>query len=181
MAIALFLCCDLSFWQLTTIPVGIWVSLTAENLVDMLASCSGCPECVHFYIVFLHIHIDIVLDLGINKNSRKRGMPSFSLIIRRYADKPVYAHSPFMYHMHRGLIWLSLHFLCLLIHPSAVQQPGHQTNVLGPFRIYSHQHLGPVLAFDAAGPRMDDQDSVVFIHFSGEYGYPGPRSLLLIP
>jgi hypothetical protein len=32
-ALALFCSCDFSFWQLTTVPVGMWVSRTAESVV----------------------------------------------------------------------------------------------------------------------------------------------------
>lgn len=33
MALALFWICERSFWQETTMPVGMWVSRTAESVV----------------------------------------------------------------------------------------------------------------------------------------------------
>lgn len=41
-ALSLFLCWDFSSWQVTTIPVGTWVSLTAESVV--LTDCPPHPE-----------------------------------------------------------------------------------------------------------------------------------------
>ena len=32
-AVARFLCCERSFWQATTMPVGMWVMRTAESVV----------------------------------------------------------------------------------------------------------------------------------------------------
>ena len=33
MALARFLICERSFWQTTTMPVGMWVTRTAESVV----------------------------------------------------------------------------------------------------------------------------------------------------
>ena len=45
---------------------------------------------------------------------------------------------------------------------------GIELMLLSPFEVYFHEHLGPVLALDASGSGMDDQDSIVFIHLPGE-------------
>src|SRR5215472_15076398 len=73
-----FLCCERSFWQATTIPVGIWVIRTAESV-------SINPK-----VFLLDVHLDGFINFRRDKDAGKRGMAALGLVKRRNAHQTVY-------------------------------------------------------------------------------------------
>ena len=86
-----FLCCERSFWQLTTIPVGMCVMRTAESVV--FTCCPPLPP--ERYVSMrmssgLMIDLDALVDFRGDEDAGERSMPSLRLIERRDAHQAMH-------------------------------------------------------------------------------------------
>jgi len=154
MAIALFLCWECSFLATgRMMPVGIWVSLTADAV--LLTCCPPAPEALKVSQLWYHLFefdINIFFDFRKHRTSGKRCMPSFPCI-ERISDKSVTLPRISKYRMHMGRLWLSVALFIPASSPHLQFDNLHAKFMpFSPPRYILIQHLRPVLAFCSACP-----------------------------
>src|SRR2546422_5150480 len=90
MARSRFLCCERSFWQLATSPVGICVMRTAESVVFTCCPLAARAVGVHANFFGLDDNFDAVVNFRRNKDAGKRRVPPLGLIKRRNAHQSMH-------------------------------------------------------------------------------------------
>ena len=135
----------------------------------MLAAGSAGAHGVDAYIRLFDVDLDAVVDHRIDIDARKRGVAAGVRIERRDPHQPV--HPILGLQPAEGVAALDLDgrrldpglFALGLLDPVDLVAV-----LLGPARIHAQQHVGPVLAFGAAGAGMDLEVGVAGIGLARE-------------
>jgi hypothetical protein len=94
MAVAMFLCCERSSWQATTMPVGRWVRRTAESvLLTCWPPAPDGAEGVDAQVAVGDLDVEVVLvaDVGEDHHAGEAGLAARVGVERADADEAVHA------------------------------------------------------------------------------------------
>ena len=165
MARSLFLCCERSFWQLATRPVGN-VSDSHRRIggVDVLSALAAGAVGVDANVFRLNDDVDAVIDFRRDEDAGKRCVTALGLIERRDAHQAVDAD--FALQESEGVF--AVHCECRGFQPRffaglIVVENGFETLPLGPSQIHAQQHVGPILRFGTARAGMDRNDGIASV------------------
>src|SRR5690606_22110307 len=127
---------------------------------------------VDLEVAFANLDVDGIVDHGIDPDAGKAGVAAGGRIIGADAHQPV--HAALGLHPAIGIVALDqdggrLDAGLLAI----VQFDGFDLHLpaLGPAGVHAQQHAGPILAFGAAGARMDFDIAVIAVDFAREQGF----------
>ena len=137
--------------------------------VDVLAAGARGAEGVDAQIVELDVDLDLVVHLRVDEHRGERGVPPRVGVERRDAHQPV--HADFRLQQAVGVLAVDLEGDRLDARAFALQPVGDhglEALALGPAQVHAQQHLGPVLAFGAAGAGVDGDDGAARVVFAGE-------------
>lgn len=134
------------------------------RLVDVLPALASGPVSVNFEVLFVNIHDNLIVYLGIDENGSEGGVPPAACIEGGNSDKPVdtrlglaVAIGVFPFNMDGGA--LDAGFLTVLI----IKNSCFESLLLPPPQIHSQEHLRPVLRFGAPGARMNGHDGILTV------------------
>ena len=127
--------------------------------VDVLTARTRCTEGIDAQVFHADIDLDFVVDLRIHEYRCERRVPARVGIERGNAHQPVdtdfrlqQAVSVFTVYFKRDRLDARA-FALLPVHDHSAK-----THALSPAQVHAEQHLSPVLAFCAAGARMNGHD-----------------------
>ena len=170
MALSRFLCCERSFWHCTTMLVGqVHDAHRGIGHVDVLAAGAARAERIDAQIVRLDIDLDLVVHLRVDEDGGERRVPPRIGVERRDAHQAMHADLGLQHAV--GVVAVDFEGDRLDAGAFALQpvgDDGGEAVALGPAQIHAQQHLGPVLAFGAAGAGMDGHDGAALVVFAGE-------------
>ena len=137
------------------------------GLVDVLAARPARPQHVDADVRFLDLHVDAVVDRRIDIHAGERGVPARVGVERRDAHQAM--HAALGLEPAIGVAALDLDggrldarlFAAGLLDPVDLEAV-----LLGPARVHSQQHAGPVLALGAAGAGMHLQVAVIGVRLA---------------
>ena len=170
---ARFWCWDFSVWHCTAMPVGkMGDAHRALGLVDVLATGAGRAIGIDPHILLRNVDLDVLVDHRIDGDDWRSWCGGGHWRQGRNPHQAV--HAGFGLQPAIGVLALdqdrrrfdarALAFALFEIFDLVAM-------ALGPARVHAHQHLGPVLAFGAAGAGMDLEIGVVAVGLAGEHGF----------
>ena len=169
---ARFWICERSFWQDTTIPVGMWVIRTAESVV-LTPWPPGPGRAVHVDPQLLLVDLDVVAGLDDRRDldAGERGLPPALVVERGDADQAVGALLDREGAVGVGGLDLEGGRLDAgLFRVGRVVDLGGVAVTLRPAQIHPHQHLGEVRRVDAAGLGADGDQGFALVVLAGQQG-----------
>lgn len=140
------------------------ISNTRLYLVDVLSALAPRAKRLKFEVGWGDVDVDGVVDFRIHKDARERGMASaagveggnsYQAMDAVLGSQISVGEGPF--DVETGTLDAGDFAFLMFEHgyPEAV--------VLGPSRIHSEEHLGPVLALGSAGARVNRQDAIPLV------------------
>ena len=142
------------------------------GLVDVLSAGTRGTISVDTQVLVQKFDLDVVVDLGIDPDRGEAGLSPGITVERRDAHETV--HARFGLHPAIGIRALDLEGTGFDagFFASAFLKPAHlEAAALGPARVHSCQHLGPVLGLGAAGAGVDLTIGVVGIGLARQQGF----------
>src|SRR5438552_4127358 len=134
------------------------------GLVDFLAARAGGPEGVDAHVVGIEIDVDVFVDLGIDEDAGKRGVPASVGVERRDAHQPV--HADFRLEPSVGMVAAGDEGGVLdprLLAGLEIAQLHFPSFALAVSRVHAEEHQGPVLRLGSPGARVDLDDGVEMV------------------
>src|SRR3972149_1980725 len=131
----------------------------AVCLVDMLAAGAAGPIRVDAQVLLIDLHRHVIGDFGHHLDQGEAGVPALLGVER--ADPHQAVHSPLALQPPVGPATVDRDRDALearLFALGLVENLGAVAVSLSPAQVHAQQHLGPVLALGAPGPRVDRYD-----------------------
>ena len=179
-AIARFLCCERSFWQVTTMSVGRCVKRTAESV--LLTCWPPAPDARNVSIrrsAGLMIISILSSTRGENEDRRERRMAPRVGVVGRDSHQPMYPGLGAQIAVREVAFDREGRALdSRAVAGLQVGDLGFEAAPLGPSQIKPQQHLGPVLRLLTAGARMyrEDRAEAIVLAARASPAVPGDRA-----
>ena len=142
------------------------------HLVDVLATCAARAHGLRLHIGGIEVDLDRIIHHGVNRNAGKAGVAAGVGIIGRNAHQPM--HARLRLQPAESIAALDLDgggFDASLFAIRHIHQLDLETAPLTPAAIHAKQHVGPILAFGAARPRMHLQERIHAIGFARQHRF----------
>src|SRR5207245_7500818 len=140
------------------------------GLVDFLAARAGGPEGVDAHVVGIEIDVDVFVDLGIDEDAGKRGVPPRVGVEGRDAHQPVHAY--FRLEPPVGVVAAGDEGGVLdprLLAGLEIAQLHFPPFALAVPRVHAPEHQRPVLRLGPPGARVDLEDGVEMVLWAAEH------------